>query len=233
MAKTCSNYSVELIADRVTPINIEGEVYYIIPDRTYFKINLGNNTAKNIRAQAFLHGEKIGTWTIDPYSTILIERAMHINRLFMFYGEQSYGTYPENKDTGVLKVTFYPTKDTRTHWETIKPQCNPNNNNYLKLENYYFDGMLPLKSQDLFAYQEKPNLKDKDRSGPKKVYQQPDPKQDKIVTINMKIITDPRYIKPFVSVKEQAQTDYKYNPKQVPNVRQYDDFFVVNKYLPY
>ena len=96
MSISLNKYAVRLLTNtEVNHIKQNNYNYFLIPDRSQYKLKLTNNRETRCDAEIFIDGESVGKWRINPYSTITIERPANINRKFMFMTEKK--GYPLNK----------------------------------------------------------------------------------------------------------------------------------------
>jgi hypothetical protein len=151
-----NNFSLDILADQyIEKINKNNYTYFAIPDKSEYKIKMGNNG--NTRADAFVYvdGEYIGTWRINTYSTIIIERPANINKKFVLLKEGSsyaskYGIVTGDTMNGLIKVVFKPEKNTMlftNSWDRSTDRiylknCNTsaNDNNQTMAYNYSSGG---------------------------------------------------------------------------------------------
>jgi len=87
--------------------------YYTIPHNSEYKIKLGNNTETRVDAILKIDGSTMGTWRIEAYSEIVVDRPTYNNRKFTFVREASWqgdmgGVTRGNTNNGLVEVTFIP-----------------------------------------------------------------------------------------------------------------------------
>ena len=113
-----NNFAVEIIpksgySDKTV---IDGAYYYKLPHKSEYKIKLSNNHNSKCDAIIWLEGEEIGTWRLNGYQSISIERPANIDRKFTFVRDTSIdairaGVTPNSDNNGLIKVLFKPEKD--------------------------------------------------------------------------------------------------------------------------
>jgi hypothetical protein len=229
MASFTSGFSVNIVADKVTDKkNNYGEVVHALADRSIFRIIIGNQTYNHCYAVVYLHGLRIGAFHIDPMSTTTIDRPVYSIRKFMFKKEKSYDFNKKNKD-GIIEVHFLPDKLKTTYWNTPIEQCTCiDKKGCHKLSNAYSDVLLPVKSYNVESYIKKDNLNSSFATH-KRVYMKKTDFTDKNVVLRLRLVNDTTRERPFISNTEKGVADIK----KIPSVRQYEDFFLMNQFLPY
>jgi len=115
MSTTLNGFSINIINDAVNHFKRDEHNYYSLPHLTEYKIALSNNRSTRCDAEVFVDGLSVGTWRIDQYETITIERPADVNRKFIFAAESSplarqLGVQKNSYDNGLIKVIFRPEK---------------------------------------------------------------------------------------------------------------------------
>lgn len=90
-----------------------GSVYYAVPHNSEYLVKMHNEGDLRVDATLKIDGIDMGTWRIEPYSSITIERPSNNNRKFTFVREGSWqgnmgGVAEGNFDNGLVEVTFIP-----------------------------------------------------------------------------------------------------------------------------
>lgn len=96
--------------------NINGANYFVVPHGSEYKIKLSNDRSTKSDADVWVDGEKIGTWRINSFGSITIERPADVGRKFVFFKEgsssaHSAGIVSGRTDNGLIKVVFRPEKE--------------------------------------------------------------------------------------------------------------------------
>lgn len=96
----------------IKKINRGGNVYFAMPDLTEYKILLSNGNMTRCDATVYLDDIEVGTWRIEAFSTITIERPVGEARKFVLVQEGTniayqagIGSYDTN---GLLRAEFKP-----------------------------------------------------------------------------------------------------------------------------
>nr|QBK89239.1 MAG: hypothetical protein LCMiAC02_03340 [Mimivirus LCMiAC02] len=112
-----NKFSLKIITDDgdVDKIMRNGSNYYALPDRTEYKLKLGNYNNVKADAHVWIDGEKVGVWRLKSYSNITIERPAKISRKFTLLKENSRkarnaGITRGKAKNGLIKVVFKPEK---------------------------------------------------------------------------------------------------------------------------
>lgn len=88
--------------------------YVFLEHNIKYALMLGNIHPTSCNAQLEIDGINQGTWRIDRYSSIKLERPAHDNGYFTFYkleSKQGSAVLDANNDNlGLVKVTFTPEK---------------------------------------------------------------------------------------------------------------------------
>lgn len=126
-----NGFSVNIIGDHITHFKNGEYNYYCLSHLSEYKIRLTNNRPTLCDASIKIDGDYVGTWRIQPFNSIVIERPANVNRKFIFIAEESLTSQNtsinRSNDNGLISVTFKPEK----------------NNNYViksnKYKKYEFD----------------------------------------------------------------------------------------------
>jgi hypothetical protein len=99
--------------DKYREFKRNGYVYYAVPHNSEYKVKMHNGGDLRVDATLKIDGIDMGTWRIEPYSTITIERPADNNRKFTFVREGSWqgnmgGVEKGKFDNGLIEVTFVP-----------------------------------------------------------------------------------------------------------------------------
>lgn len=91
----------------------DGHTYYALPHNSSYKVRMTNNTDRRANATLKIDGENMGTWRLDAYSDVTVERPSHNNRKFTFVRETSWqakmgGVAKGVSENGLVEVTFIP-----------------------------------------------------------------------------------------------------------------------------
>jgi hypothetical protein len=93
----------------------DGAWYLALNNGEEFSLELTNNRDVPVDVDVEIDGTDVGSWRIDPYSTITLERPADTARKFTFLSELSSealdaGAIPGNINNGLVRVTFKPKK---------------------------------------------------------------------------------------------------------------------------
>ena len=234
-------YSAEIIADRAIKTNS----YIKIPNRTIYKIKLENTNRTKCKVNIYIDNQKCGSWNIEPYSSGLVERPANINKLFYF----AQGTYNKMTDSNynigqyknsVITIDFIPDKDEQIKWpypkicqDTTPTQYRDYKNTSHGLINNTTNTIngsfmkYPFGSPSVI-----PNYHEQDTKKIIDYYNETmnTDIKDKI-TIKLRLVVDEEYEKPFIKTVERKPTNIPID--QIPKVRQYEDYFLINRFNPY
>lgn len=112
-----NDFSLNIIANGsyVKRLDKNDNIYFAMPHKTYYKIELGNYKDVKCDAKVYIDGEHIGTWRINSFSKIAIERPDKIDRKFVFLEEDTKlaiksGIESGLHENGLIKVEFIPEK---------------------------------------------------------------------------------------------------------------------------
>ncbi|QKF93700.1 hypothetical protein QKU48_gp0242 [Fadolivirus algeromassiliense] len=112
-----NGYSLEVLTDNepVEKIIYHDTNYYALPNNTEYMIRLTNNRDVKTDATIWIDNERVGTWRVNPYSRITVERPGNMNRKFTLVRETSYqakqaGVEVGLQVNGLIKVEFKPEK---------------------------------------------------------------------------------------------------------------------------
>lgn len=87
--------------------------YLQLEHNTQYSVVLANKRAVRCDAKVEIDGKHVGTWRIEQYNSIVLERPVHDNGKFTFYKLGSAeatkaGISEQNANIGLVKVTFTP-----------------------------------------------------------------------------------------------------------------------------
>jgi len=88
-----------------------------INHRQEYQLQLTNNGSQNCEAAVFVDGKNIGTWIINRYDTVTLERPANVARKFTFLETGSSEFSDANLDSinrndlGLIKVKFTPERN--------------------------------------------------------------------------------------------------------------------------
>ena len=210
-------YSVEIISDN-SRIFHNKDYVVLIPNRTLYKIRLENLTSTKTSSIIYIDGQKVGEWKIDPFSSIFIERPLNIYRKFYFakpkvnglsneyiksFTDKNIGSYLN----GVIKIFFVPGYREGVKWIYPNFGCGKDTN--------------PTK---IFN-----SINDIDES--------------KYTEVTLNMVVNEKNEHPFISKqlyqfndrfnKYGPSEDYIVDPSEIPKIRIYEDFFLLNRILKY
>lgn len=110
-----NGFSLSVLGDGISARKkyMNGANYFLLPHGSQYKLRLTNNRSPRCDAEVWIDGERIGTWRINSYSSVTIERPADINRRFVFLRENSCtartaGIVSGDSDNGLIKVIFKP-----------------------------------------------------------------------------------------------------------------------------
>lgn len=242
-------YSVEIIADRSIKEVKYNKTLIKMPNKTLYKIKLENITKNNCVAIIYIDNQKIGAWNISPYSTNLVDRPMNVNKkLYFAKGEYNKLTDPKEnigkyKNT-IVKVEFLPELDEGIHWFVPKPCLDIVKKEPYKIHVNKYHGIIDDINKTSFLKYPFSNPSvipdphiENTNSHIKKINIERDKNiSDKIVKEAI-LIVDEEYSKPFIKKTEEQyienMTNMVVDPKKIPKVRHYEDYFLINRYNPY
>lgn len=108
-----NGFSLEILVDDspVEKILYNNSNYFSLSDKSEYAIKLSNNHSTKADACVWIDDIKMGTWRINPYSKITIERPANINRKFTLLKEgtntaRNAGISNKNSSNGLIKITF-------------------------------------------------------------------------------------------------------------------------------
>jgi hypothetical protein len=125
-----NGYSVNVLSDRgVKNIDSNGHNYYALKHKSEYSLKLTNNHNTRCDVDVKIDGEIVGSWRMESFSTIEIERPSHINRKFTFLQENSSdaknaGIFSGKSKNGLITITFKP-----EYAPPVIINYNSNNNN--------------------------------------------------------------------------------------------------------
>lgn len=126
-----NDFSVQVVGGMERPGG-----YVEIEHGKHYKLNLRNSHSVPCDAQVSIDGNDIGTFRINPYSTIVLERPLHDTGRFTFYKCDSpegrkVGIDASDPNAGLVSVTFTPESrqqhSTQYYWVPMAgvPQSQP------------------------------------------------------------------------------------------------------------
>lgn len=118
---TTNGFSLEILVGGLMPAKIRfinGAYYIIMKHKQEYKIMLSNNNSTRADADVWIDNQNIGSWRLNPYSSITIERPVEFNRKFIFLQEGTTiadrsGIVNHSNDNGLIKVLFKPELEPR------------------------------------------------------------------------------------------------------------------------
>jgi hypothetical protein len=113
-----SNFHVDVLPDegQTTVNNRDGAYYVEMPkDNVQYKIRLRNNGSTRCDAAITIDGKYMGTFRINGYGSMLLERPADVERRFTFFvggseGSKQGGYKAKDKSNGLIEVLFRPEK---------------------------------------------------------------------------------------------------------------------------
>jgi hypothetical protein len=108
---TINNFSINILgADDVYK---NGYHYYALNHESEYKIELNNHNKTRCDVEVNIDGERVGSWRINAFSSVIIERPANVNRKFTFLREASYeakmtGITDGKNENGLISVVFKP-----------------------------------------------------------------------------------------------------------------------------
>ncbi|MGK7927526.1 MAG: hypothetical protein AB4290_20170 [Spirulina sp.] len=101
---------------RITPGRETREGYVELEHNTQYQLNLGNLRPTRCDAKVEIDGKHVGTWRIERYRTITLERPAHDTGKFTFYEldtpeAHKIGLTEGDPNLGLIKVTFTPERE--------------------------------------------------------------------------------------------------------------------------
>lgn len=127
MSVSSNDFSISIISPNVKQI-VQGKYnYFSLPNFSEYKLKLINNRPTRCDAVVSIDGEDIGTWRVNAYSSIMIERPANVNRRFIFVKE----FYKKSHDidgvdvgridpnNGVITVVFKPEYPVMCPYESV------------------------------------------------------------------------------------------------------------------
>lgn len=97
----------------IPTVERNGNTYYSLKHESEYSITMTNSNRTKCDASVFIDGENMGTWRVDPYSSITIDRPVSTARKFTFVKEKSSeaemgGVSAGKSENGLVKVVFTP-----------------------------------------------------------------------------------------------------------------------------
>lgn len=126
MSAHINGFSVKIIGNGVDFFKKNDFNYFAVPHKGEYKIKLTNQRETKADAVVTVDGEEVGTWRVNPYSSITLERPANINRKFIFVAEnskigRSTGVTPNSYNNGIISVIFKPAKKHfRSFWGNMR-----------------------------------------------------------------------------------------------------------------
>src|SRR5437588_410462 len=112
MSTNLNGFSVNIIGDNVIHFKKGEHNYYAVPHLSEYKIKLSNNRPTRCDAEISIDGDLVGTWRVESFDSITIERPANLNRRFIFVQERSNIAEQvgirSSKDNGLITVIFKP-----------------------------------------------------------------------------------------------------------------------------
>jgi hypothetical protein len=108
-------FDVEIIAPGANTFYKNDYRYVSLAPHTEYKLKLINKHNTRCDAKVYIDNTLVGSWRIDSYSSIIIERPENTQRRFTFVGENSRtakqtGAIAGSEDNGLVRVIFRPAK---------------------------------------------------------------------------------------------------------------------------
>jgi hypothetical protein len=127
---TDNGFSLEILVNGSMPAKIKfinGAYYIIMKHKQEYKIMLSNNNSVRANADVWIDNQIIGSWRLNPYSAIIIERPVEFNRKFLFLQEGTTianrsGIVNHSNNNGLIKVLFKPELVTRRPLFNMAPE---------------------------------------------------------------------------------------------------------------
>jgi hypothetical protein len=114
MSTNLNGFSVNIIGDNVVHFQKGEHNYYAVPHLSEYKIKLSNNRPMRCDAEVSIDVDPGGTWRIESFDSIVIERPANLNRKFIFVEEKSNVAQEvgiqSSRDNGLIAVVFSPEK---------------------------------------------------------------------------------------------------------------------------
>ena len=133
----------------------QGATYFSMPDLTEYKLLLSNDNVTRCDVTVYIDDNEIGTWRLNPRSSISIERPANIPKKFVLIKEgtniayqSGIGTYDTN---GLIRAVFKPEllrpkRQTRYEQVVRNPQWTLGRGRY---ENDSYDETYQIGIQDI------------------------------------------------------------------------------------
>jgi len=148
-----NNFSLSVISDtaNVRRVTDSNGTYFIMPDRTEYKLVLINNNAARADAHVWIDNNKVGVWRVNGFSQIVINRPAKINRKFTLLKEGSFdavtaGIPSGGYSNGLVKVMFRP-EMLRMEYDDEVYENNYNNYVYDRVQRFRSEANFPQNSQ--------------------------------------------------------------------------------------
>lgn len=112
-----NGYELNIVGSRNNFISstksITSEGFAVMSHNETYKIKLGNNNFSRCDAVVTIDGSQVGTWRLQPKSSITIERPADIDKNFTFFKVgtsegNSAGLKLNDRDNGLVQVEFIP-----------------------------------------------------------------------------------------------------------------------------
>ena len=109
-----NGFGLEIVTSGIDLSRPNGE-YVALRNGSEYKIRLCNQRETRCDVDVHVDGEKIGSWRINPFDCIAIERPVDDSHMFTFFSERSYQASRANVNVGnfnngLISATFYPEK---------------------------------------------------------------------------------------------------------------------------
>jgi hypothetical protein len=118
-----NGFSVIIVPEKKTCKHYQnnGAWYVDMPgDNTIYSIELGNANSRKCDALVEVDGESVGSFRLNEYGKLLLERPSYSEKRFTFFvggseGSKKSGYSKGQKTNGLIKVTFRPEKEKIVH----------------------------------------------------------------------------------------------------------------------
>lgn len=95
-------------------LKIKGSDYFSLQNKSEYALELTNFRSVRCDVMVYIDGNHVGTWRIDPFGSIVIERPTKIDRKFTFVSDKSDIAHQAGeigkKENGLIKVIYKPEK---------------------------------------------------------------------------------------------------------------------------
>lgn len=225
MTTTLNGFSIDILGDYITHFRKSEYNYYSLPHLCEYRIKLTNNRSTRCNAEVFIDGESVGTWRIDSFDNIIIERPANINRRFIFVEERSSiatqaGIYQNKHDNGLISVVFEPEKPNDSFYSagSYSPLYNSfSNYNSTLQSNQSFNCISSAGTRNITepSYDAGATILG---AGTDQYFNTADQLTDidssNITTINLRLVASKKN-KPYISIKDAMRTNYNPVPPRI------------------